>query len=70
MLNNLDTNDNGDDGNNHDDLDKAMIFISPPFLLRIIYLCIFLRLSLFFLLLILMFSSFKHVAGSSIVRRG
>lgn len=36
MLNYLDTNDDGDDGNNHDGLDNAMIFISPPFLLRIL----------------------------------
>ena len=36
MLNNVDTNDDGDDGNDHDGLDKAMIFISPLFLLRIL----------------------------------
>lgn len=41
VLYNVDTNDDGDDGNNHDGLDKAMIFISPLFLLRIlsVYFC-------------------------------
>ena len=40
MLNNLDTNDDGDDGNNHDGLDNAMIFISPSFLAPY-FICVF-----------------------------
>lgn len=40
VLNNVDTNDDGDDGNDHDGLDKAMIFILL-FSCSVFYLCIF-----------------------------
>lgn len=40
MLNNVDTNDDGDDGNNHDGLDKAQSS-SLLFSCSVFYLCIF-----------------------------